>query len=42
MTLALFLAQRADESTHSSLKGALFLCLAILGLIVIAIWWLRR
>ena len=42
MTLALFLAQRADEATSSSLKGALFLGLAILALIVIAVWWLRR
>ena len=42
MDLALFLAQRADESTQSSLKGALFLGLAILALIVVAIWWLRR
>jgi len=42
MTLALFLAQRADETTRYGLKGAIFLGLAVLALIVIAIWWLRR
>ena len=42
MTLALFLAQRADEVTHYSLKGAVYLGVGFLALIVIAIWWLRR
>ena len=42
MTLDLLLAQSADETTHYSLKGAMFLGLAFLALIVIAIWWLRR
>jgi hypothetical protein len=32
----------ATDASHNSLRGALYLGLAIIGLIVVAIWWLRR
>ena len=42
MISASILAQTATDASHSSLRGALYLGLAILGLIALAIWWLRR